>query len=79
MTTGVIVAIAVWNGLLLLGLLAAIRWRKQLPTWVTSLDRRNPPDYDASADSDAEWAAFLADHPELLPSAEASGARRRRG
>jgi hypothetical protein len=77
MSTAVIVAIAIWNGLLLAGLVAVICWRRQLPSWVTSLDGwRPPPQPQHFEEGDARWAAFLAEHPELLQ-LEAAIARKR--
>jgi hypothetical protein len=61
MSAGLIVAIAIWDGLLVAGLAVVIRWRRQLPAWVTGLDGWRPPQPDA----DDPWTAFLAEHPEL--------------
>lgn len=76
MSTTVIVAVAIWNGLLLAGLVAVICWRRQLPGWATSLDGWRPPQPQRADDGDTKWAAFLAGHPELLQ-LEAAIARKR--
>jgi hypothetical protein len=54
-STTVIVVLGIWNGLLLVALVAVITCRKRLLEWITSADQS----------SDREWAAFLAQHPEL--------------
>jgi hypothetical protein len=66
MSTALIVAFAIWNGLLGAGLVALIRWRRHLRSWVTGLDDvdRSPP--GPADDGAAKWATFLAEHPELL-------------
>ena len=66
MSLELIVVIVIWNGLLFAGLVAVIRWRRQLPDWVTNLDGWRPTASERVRYSDARWAAFLAQHPELL-------------
>ena len=65
MDTTTIVALAIWNVLLLSALVAVVTWRKRLLRWITGADgyRRRRDQSDAS-DDDA-WSAFLAEHPEL--------------
>jgi hypothetical protein len=64
MSTVTIVVVGTWNALLLTALLAAIHWRKRVLRWITQLDgqNRNPWQTDGAD----RWAAFLAEHPELI-------------
>ncbi len=78
MSTTVIVFVAIWNGLLLAGLLAVILWRKQLPRWITGLDGRNRNHWESVQERDA-WTAFLAEHPELLEPEGATAAEHATG
>jgi hypothetical protein len=53
-----------WNGLLLAALVAlVIRW-KQVLQWITQSDGEDRNAWERSGGDD--WAAFLAEHPELL-------------
>jgi hypothetical protein len=63
MDTTTIIVLAIWNGLLLFGLVAVIIWRKRLMIWITGADYDRRESWDAS--DDATWDAFLAEHPEL--------------
>ncbi len=63
MNTTTIVVLAIWNGLLLLALVATITWRKRLMGWITGADHNRREQREAS--DDATWDAFLAEHPEL--------------
>jgi hypothetical protein len=73
MSTTVIVAIGIWNGLLLAALVAVIVWRAQVLEWITGIDRRNRNQWDSGSADDA-WTAFLAEHPELYePEVRARG------
>jgi hypothetical protein len=63
MDTTMIVVLAIWNGLLLFALVAAVTWRSRLMRWITGADYDRLERWDAS--DDATWDAFLADHPEL--------------
>ena len=56
--------VVVWDALLVVALIAAIIWRKELLRWVTGADRQPGSGWDATEDEE-EWNAFLADHPEL--------------
>lgn len=60
-----ILAVAIWNGLLLGALAALIHWRERLVAWITGADlgARDEP----GASGDHRWSAFLAEHPELKP------------
>jgi len=64
MSTVTIVVVGIWNAVLLTALAAAIHWRDRVLQWVTKLDglNRNP----WATGSDDRWAAFLAEHPELI-------------
>jgi hypothetical protein len=64
MSTVTIVVIAIWNALLLATLAAAIYWRQQLLQWITQLDRASRNLCELGRDD--RWAAFLAEHPELI-------------
>jgi hypothetical protein len=64
MTTVTIVVVGIWNALLLTVLAAAIHWRKQVLPWITKLDGQNRNLWKTGADD--QWAAFLAEHPELI-------------
>jgi hypothetical protein len=63
-STVTIVALGIWNGLLLAALVAlVIRW-KQVLHWITQSDGEDRNEWERSgADG---WAAFLAEHPELF-------------
>jgi hypothetical protein len=63
MDTTTIVVLAIWNGLLLFALVAAVTWRSRLMRWITGADYNRLERWDAS--DDATWDAFLAEHPEL--------------
>jgi hypothetical protein len=59
-----IVALGIWNGLLLAALVGlVIRW-KQVLQWITQSDGENRNGWERSGADD--WAAFLAKHPELF-------------
>jgi hypothetical protein len=77
MSTTLIVLIAIWNGLLLAGFASVIFWRKQLPGWITGLDRWNRNHWEGAAREDETWRAFLEGHPELLEPESAASAERR--
>ena len=64
MSTVTIVVVAIWNALLLTALAAAIRWRKRMLEWITGLDGLNRNVWETAGDD--RWAAFLAEHPELI-------------
>jgi hypothetical protein len=64
-STTVIVAIGIWNGLLVAALVALIRWRNQVLTFITGSDHWNGNHRDSGGSNDDAWAAFLAAHPEL--------------
>jgi hypothetical protein len=64
MSTVTIVVVAIWNALLLTSLAAAIHWRQRLLQWITQLDRPSRNLWELG--SDDRWAAFLAEHPELI-------------
>jgi hypothetical protein len=65
MSTITIVVVGIWNGLLVVVLVAAIGWRKQVLQWVTELDGQSQNRWESSGGDD-RWAAFLAGHPELI-------------
>ena len=56
MNTVTLVCLAIWN--LLLFVTFVVIFRKELTRWLTDID-------GFSREADAEWIAFLADHPEL--------------
>ncbi len=63
-STVTIVALGIWNGLLLAALVAlVIRW-KQVLRWITQSDGEDRNEWERSGADD--WAAFLAKHPELF-------------
>ena len=63
-STVTIVALGIWNGLLLAALVAlVIRW-KQVLRWITQSDGEDRSEWERSGADD--WAAFLAKHPELF-------------
>lgn len=64
MSTVAIVVVGIWNALLLTALAAVIHWRKRVPRWITQLDGENRNLWEAGDDD--RWAAFLADHLELI-------------
>jgi hypothetical protein len=64
MSTVTIVVVGIWNALLLTTLAAAIHWRRRLLKWITQLDRQSRNPWELG--SDDRWAAFLAEHPELI-------------
>jgi hypothetical protein len=76
MDTALIVAIAIWNAILLAGLVAVIRWRRRLLAWATSADGWRDIWSESGADANGEWAVFLAEHPELRPLQAAESERR---
>jgi hypothetical protein len=59
MSTVTIVLLVVWNSLLVVGFALVLVFRKRLLRWVT-----RPGGY-GTGEGDAEWMAFLEDHPEL--------------
>ena len=59
MSTVTIVVLVIWNSLLVVAFALAVVFRKQLLRWLSS-----PGGY-GTGDGDAEWLAFLAEHPEL--------------
>ena len=59
-----IVALGIWNGLLLAALVALIIRRKQVLQWITQSDGEDRTEWERSGADD--WAAFLAKHPELF-------------
>ena len=63
-STVTIVALGIWNGLLLAALFAlVIRW-KQVLRWITQSDSQDRNEWERSGADD--WAAFLAKNPELF-------------
>jgi len=64
MSTVTIVAVGIWNALLLAALAAAIHWRQRVVEWITELDVQSRNLQEPGADD--RWAAFLAEHPELV-------------
>jgi hypothetical protein len=61
--TVTIVAVGIWNSILLAGLGAVIHWRARVLSWITQLDdehrgMRESVGYE-------RWKAFLTEHPEL--------------
>jgi hypothetical protein len=64
MSTVTIVVVGIWNALLLTALAAAIHWRKRVFQWITQLDGQNRNLLETGGDDG--WAAFLAEHPELI-------------
>jgi hypothetical protein len=64
MDTTTIVVLAIWNGLLLLALAAAVAGRKRLWRGIRGADN-NSRAGGAARHDDAIWDAFLAEHPEL--------------
>ena len=64
MSTVTMVVVAIWNALLLTALAAAIHWRKRMLEWITQLDGLNRNVWETG--EDGRWAAFLAEHPELI-------------
>jgi hypothetical protein len=65
MNTTVIVAIGIWNGLLLTSLIVVIARRNQVLEWITGIDRWNRNQWAAGDDVNDAWTAFLSGHPEL--------------
>lgn len=63
-STVTIVVVGIWNALLLTALVAAIHWRKRVLRWITQLDGQNRKPWQT--DGADRWAAFLAEHPELI-------------
>lgn len=63
-STVTIVVVGIWNALLLTALAAAIHWRKRVFQWITRLDGQNRTVWETGGDD--RWAAFLAEHPELI-------------
>jgi hypothetical protein len=64
MNTVTIVVVGIWNAVLLTTLAAAIHWRRRLLLWITQLDGQGRNRWEPG--SDDRWAAFLAEHPELI-------------
>ena len=63
MSTATIVAVAIWNALLLTALAVVITRRTQVLSWITHLDRHDGSGLESKDD---EWNRFLAEHPELV-------------
>jgi hypothetical protein len=61
--TVTIVAVGIWNAILLAGLGAVIHWRTRVLQWITQLDDQHR-DVGERIGHD-RWTAFLAEHPEL--------------
>jgi hypothetical protein len=59
MSTVTIVVLVIWNSLLVVVFALAVVFRKRLMRWLT-----RPGGY-GTGEGDAEWMAFLAEHPEL--------------
>jgi hypothetical protein len=66
MSTVTIVVLVIWNSLLVVAFALAMIFRKQLQRWLS-----NPGGY-GTGEGDAEWMAFLAEHPELRGQADAA-------
>jgi hypothetical protein len=66
MSTVTIVVVGIWNALLLTALAAAILWRERMLQWITQLDRDRQNRSLWETGGDDRWAAFLAEHPELI-------------
>jgi len=64
MSTVTIVAVGIWNALLLAALAATIHWRQRVVEWITELDAQSRNLQEPGGDD--RWAAFLAEHPELV-------------
>jgi hypothetical protein len=62
-STATIVAVAIWNALLLTALAVVITRRTQVLNWITRLDRHDGSGLESKDD---EWNRFLAEHPELV-------------
>jgi hypothetical protein len=54
-----IVVLVIWNTLLVVAFVLAVAFRKRVLRWL-----REPGGY-GTGEGDAEWLAFLAEHPEL--------------
>ena len=63
MSTVTIVVVGIWNALLLTASAAAVIWRRRVLQWITQLDGQNRNLWETGDD---RWAAFLAEHPELI-------------
>jgi hypothetical protein len=63
-STVTIVVVVIWNTLLFGAVIAAIHWRRRLLAWITQDDGQRRNAWELGADD--RWAAFLAEHPELL-------------
>jgi len=63
-STVTIVALGIWNGLLLAALVALITRGKQVLRWITQSDGEDRSGGEGRGADD--WAAFLAKHPELF-------------
>jgi hypothetical protein len=59
MSTVTIVVVGIWNTVLVSALAAVIHWRQRVLEWITQSDAQS------RTLRDDQWAAFLADHPEL--------------
>ena len=64
MSTATIVVMGIWNTLLVFLLGFVFKQRKRILPWITELDRVDRDGWDRGDDD--RWAAFLADHPELI-------------
>jgi hypothetical protein len=62
-STVTIVAVGIWNSILLAGLGAVIHWRTTVLTWITQLDNEYRGMHEGGGED--RWQAFLAEHPEL--------------
>jgi hypothetical protein len=67
MSTALIIVIAVWNLLLLFGLVIGVLHRERILRWVTGLDHEVRNLWDLNDDV---WEAFLAQHRELTHEAD---------
>lgn len=61
MSTVTIVVLVIWNSLLVVAFVLALVFRKRLLRWLSK------PGGTGAGEGDAEWLAFLAEHPELRP------------
>jgi len=64
MSTVTTVAIGIWNALLLTALAVLIHWRERALQWITEADGESRNLWEGLGDD--RWAAFLAEHPELI-------------
>jgi hypothetical protein len=63
-STVTIVVVVIWNTLLFGAVIAAIHWRRRLLHWITEDDGKSRNAWELGDDD--SWAAFLAEHPELI-------------